>query len=386
MDATQARGIYETIVRQKRDPALIELAGHGLLRARVFPINPGETRKITLRYTQILDRAGDAWRFRYVGGPSGSAASRSFRLEVDSAARFGEPYSPTHRVSVTRSGGGLAVTLADSSWSGDLDLLLPLARGLVGMSLLTQQSLGEDGSFMLLLAPGQAAQAVTLRRDLVAVLDVSGSMSGEKLDQAKAALVQLLGTLRPSDRFRVITFSTDVRRYAPAWTDAAGEHVRDAQQWVRALSAEGGTNIAGALSEAFATSPAEGALGVVVFLTDGMPTVGETDPERIADQADRGRGAFRVFAFGVGYDVNTYVLERLTERARGVAEYIRPGGDIEQAVGALAAKISSPVLTDVALRADGVELYDLQPQGLPDLFADDELVVFGRYRGAEIGR
>src|SRR2546422_5317326 len=164
MDATQARGIYETIVRQKRDPALIELAGHGLLRARVFPINPGETRKITLRYTQILDRAGDAWRFRYVGGPSGRAASRSFRLEVDSAARFGEPYSPTHRVSVTRSGGGLAVTLADSSWSGDLDLLLPLARGLVGMSLLTQQSLGEDGSFMLLLAPGQAAQAVTDRK------------------------------------------------------------------------------------------------------------------------------------------------------------------------------------------------------------------------------
>ena len=385
MDATQARGIYETIVRQKRDPALIELAGHGLLRARVFPINPGETRKITLRYTQILDRAGDAWRFRYVGGPSGSAASRSFRLEVDSAARFGEPYSPTHRVSVTRSGGGLAVTLADSSWSGDLDLLLPLARGLVGMSLLTQQSLGEDGSFMLLLAPGQAAQAVTLRRDLVAVLDVSGSMSGEKLDQAKAALVQLLGTLRPSDRFRVITFSSDVRRYAPAWTDAAGEHVRDAQQWVRALSAEGGTNIAGALGEAFATAPAEGALGVVVFLTDGMPTVGETDPERIANAAEQNRGAFRVFCFGIGYDVNTYVLDRLTERARGTTEYIQPGGDIERAVGSLAAKVSSPVLTDLALRADGADLYDVQPGSLPDLFAGDELVVFGRFRGAGSG-
>ena len=384
MDATQARGIYETIVRQKRDPALIELAGHGLLRARVFPINPGETRKITLRYTQILDRAGDAWRFRYVGGPSGSAASRSFRLEVDSAARFGEPYSPTHRVSVTRSGGGLAVTLADSSWSGDLDLLLPLARGLVGMSLLTQQSLGEDGSFMLLLAPGQAAQAVTLRRDLVAVLDVSGSMSGEKLDQAKAALVQLLGTLRPSDRFRVITFSSDVRRYAPAWTDAAGEHVRDAQQWVRALSAEGGTNIAGALGEAFAAAPAEGALGVVVFLTDGMPTVGETDPERIANAAEQNRGAFRVFSFGIGYDVNTYVLDRLTERARGTTEYIQPGGDIERAVGSLAAKVSSPVLTDLALRADGADLYDVQPGSLPDLFAGDELVVFGRFRG--VGR
>ena len=384
MDASQARGIYETIVRQKRDPALVELAGHGLLRARVFPINPGETRKITLRYTQILDRAGDAWRFRYVGGPSGSAASRSFRLEVDSAARFGEPYSPTHRVSVTRSGGGLAVTLADSSWSGDLELLLPLARGLVGMSLLTQQPVGEDGYFMLLLAPRQEAQAVTLHRDLVAVLDVSGSMSGEKLDQAKAALVQLLGTLRPSDRFRVITFSSDVRRYAPGWTDASGEHVRDAQQWVRALLAEGGTNIAGALGEAFAVAPAEGALGVVVFLTDGMPTVGETDPERIANAAEQNRGAFRVFSFGIGYDVNTYVLDRLTERARGTTEYIQPGGDIERAVGSLAAKVSSPVLTDLTLRADGSDLYDAQPGSLPDLFAGDELVVFGRFRG--VGR
>src|SRR3989454_570866 len=350
----------------------------------LFRSNPGETRKITLRYTQILDRAGDAWRFRYVGDPSGSAASRSFRLEVDSAARFGEPYSPTHRVSVARSGGGLAVTLADSSWSGDLELLLPLARGLVGRSLLPQEPVGEDGYFMLLLAPGQGAQAATLHRDLVAVLDVSGSMSGEKLDQAKAALVQLLGTLRPNDRFRLITFSSDVRRYAPGWTDAAAEHVRDAQQWVRALSAEGGTNIAGALGEAFAVAPAEGALGVVVFLTDGMPTVGETDPERIANAAEQNRGAFRVFSFGIGYDVNTYVLDRLTERARGTTEYIQPGGDIERAVGSLAAKVSSPVLTDLTLRADGSDLYDAQPGSVPDLFAGDELVVFGRFRG--VGR
>src|SRR5213078_1929315 len=173
-----------------------------------------------------------------------------------------------------------------------------------------------------------------------------------------------------------------VRRYADGWTEASGEHVRAAQDWVRNLQANGGTDIAGALAEAFAAAPAEGALGVVVFLTDGMPTVGDTDPERIADQAEHGRGAFRVFAFGIGYDVNTYVLDRLTERARGVTEYIQPRGDIEQAVGSLAAKLASPVLTDLAVQADGVELYDLQPQRLPDLFGGDELVVFGRYRGA----
>src|SRR2546421_6067205 len=94
------------------------------------------------------------------------------------------------------------------------------------------------------------------------------------------------------------------------------------------------------------------------------------------------RGPFRVFAFGIGYDVNTYLLDRLTERARGLTEYIQPGGDIEHAVGSLATKISSPVLTDLTLRAEGAELYDVQPGSLPDLFAGDELVVFGRYRGA----
>ncbi|HYT04519.1 MAG TPA: VIT domain-containing protein [Gemmatimonadales bacterium] len=380
MDAAQARAIYEEIVRRKRDPALIELAGHGLLRARVFPITPGETRKITLRYTQMLDRVGDAWRFRYAAGTA--ALSRSFRLQLDSAARFGDPYSPTHRLTTSRGGDRLELTLADTTVGGDLELLLPLARGLVGLSVVSHHPVGEDGFFMLLLAPGRAGEAHSLRRDVVAVLDVSGSMSGDKLDQAKAALARLLGTLRAGDRFRVVTFGSGVHRYAPGWTEVTAEQVRAAQDWVRRLDTDGGTNIAAALTEAFASPPAEGALGVVVFLTDGLPTVGETDPERIADWADRDRGAFRVFAFGIGYDVNTYLLDRLTERARGLAEYIQPGGDIEQAVGSLAAKISSPVLTDLTLRAGGsTELYDLQPQRLPDLFANDELVVFGRYRG-----
>src|SRR5256885_11406301 len=112
MDAAQARSIYEAIVRQKRDPALIELAGQGLIRARVFPIGPGETRNITLKYTQLLDRAGDAWRVRYPGDRNRQSAPRSFRMEVDSAARFGDPYSPTHQVQVTRRAHPLQLLLA----------------------------------------------------------------------------------------------------------------------------------------------------------------------------------------------------------------------------------------------------------------------------------
>lgn len=384
MDADKARTIYEGIVRQKRDPALIELAGYGLLRARVFPISPGETRKITLRYSQVLDRAGDAWRFRYPGERQAPSAARSFRLEVDSAGRLAEPYSPTHQLTVRREGERLEVTVADSGTARDLELLLPLARGLLGLSVLTHRPPGDDGFFMLLLAPGAAGSAERVRRDVVAVLDVSGSMSGEKIGQAQSALVQLLGTLGPRDRFRVVAFSNGVRRYAEGWTEATADGRRRAAEWVRGLSADGGTNIAGALTEAFATSADAEALGVVVFLTDGIPTVGEQDPERIAEGAERERGRFRVFAFGIGYDVNTYLLDRLTERARGSTEYVAPGGDIEQAVGRVAAKITTPVLTDLTLRAD-VELYDVQPASLPDVFAGDELVVFGRYRGAQSG-
>src|SRR5712664_1394942 len=386
MDAAQARSIYEAIVRQKRDPALIELAGQGLIRARVFPIGPGETRKITLKYTQLLDRAGDAWRFRYLGDRNRQSAPRSFRLEVDSAARFGDPYSPTHQVQVTRQGNRLDVSLGDNAAGGDFELLLPLARGLIGLSLVPHHPVGEDGYFMLLLAPGAAADAAALRRDLVAVIDVSGSMSGEKIQQAKSALIQLLGTLRAGDRFRLVAFSGGVRRYAQGWTEVAADTRHDAESWIRSLDAEGGTNIAGALTEAFAQAPAEQSLGVVVFLTDGQASTGETDPERIVASAEQGRGKFRVFSFGIGDDVNTYLLDRLTERARGTTEYIRPGENIERAVGALAAKVASPVLTDVTIAAgSGIELSDMQPGNLPDLFAGDEMVVFGRYRGVGSG-
>jgi len=384
MDANQARGIYEAIVRQKKDPALIELVGHGMIRARVFPINTGETRKITLRYTQMLDRQGDAWRFRYASARD--VAPHSFRLQADSADRLGEPYSPTHRVITHRDMGRLDVTLADSTWTGDLELLLPLTRGLVGVSALTHRPAGEDGFFMLLVAPGRAQQSEALRRDLVAVMDVSGSMSGDKIEQAKLALTQLLGTLREGDRFRLVAFSSDVRRYAEGWTTFTQESRRQAADWVRSLSANGGTNIEGALNEAFASAPDAEALGMVVFLTDGLPSQGENDPERLADLAERNRGRFRVFTFGVGPDVNTYLLDRVALRARGASEYVSPGGSIEQSIGALAAKTASPVLTDVAISADaGVELYDLQPGQMPDLFAGDELVVLGRYRGRADG-
>jgi Ca-activated chloride channel family protein len=145
------------------------------------------------------------------------------------------------------------------------------------------------------------------------------------------------------------------------------------------LVSSGGTNIAGALEEAFRIPAREGRLHLVIVITDGLPTVGETDPDRIAARVEATRREARIFTFGVGYDLHTYLLERMAAAGRGTVDYVEPGADVEEAVGSLAAKISHPVLVDLTLGGAPVRLTDLQPGRLPDLYAGEELVVLGRY-------
>ena len=387
MDANRARAIYEEIVRSKKDPALIELVGHGLLRARVFPIAPGETRKITLRYTQVLSRTGDALQFRYAaGGPSQrtkEAIPLTFSLVIEDGASFGTPFSPTHEVDVRRSGNRVTVR-PETRVAGDFDVFLPIRGASVGLSMITHRPSSEAGFFMLTLSPGDMIER-SVPRDVTVVLDVSGSMSGEKMEQARAALHALLRSLSATDRFRLIAFSDQVRNYSNEWLPASTSAIDRAGAWIDRLDAEGGTNIAGALNEAFATSSSESRLPFVIFITDGLPSVGEQNPERIAARAEARRGRARVFAFGVGYDVNTYLLDRLSAAARGTTQYVKPGESVERPLAALAAKIRFPVLADLRIGNTPVRVEEIYPVDLPDLFAGEELIVVGRYRGAGRG-
>lgn len=382
MDANRARQIYEEIVRSRRDPALIELAGHGLLRARVFPINPGETRRITLRYTQLLARAGDALQFRYAAGVVRPGVRDqvplSFTLQTDGTEQFRDAFSPTHDVRTSRRDGRLVVQPREPL-SGDFSLFLPFARSAVGLTVATHKPSSDAGYFMLTLSPGVAERESALARDVTAVIDVSGSMSGAKLQQARSALHQLLGTLRPRDRFRLIAFSSDVRDFAAGWSEATEARLSAARRWVDQLQAEGGTNIAGALNEAFAAETPADRLGIVLFLTDGLPSVGEQNAERIAQRAEQSRGSRRVFAFGVGYDVNTHLLDRLSAAAKGATQYVQPGENVEHAVAALSTKIQYPVLTDLRIDGGAIRLTEVYPRVIPDLFQGEDLVLFGRY-------
>jgi len=393
MNADQARGIYESIVRRLKDPALLTLAGHGLIRAQVFPIQPGETRKVVLRYTQVLDRSGDAIRMRYSIGPRSTrqvlgdgppASSFSFRATLPDADAIGTPYSPTHDISSRRDGERLVVSLPESA-SGDVELFLPLRRGLVGTTVLTHSSGGEDGFFMLLVSPPAAEAETSVPRDLTLVVDISGSMSGTKLEQAKAGLMQALGAMRAADRFRLIAFSSTVRHFRDGFTPATAGNLAAARNFVDALGAEGGTNIAGALDAALGATPDAERLSLVVFMTDGLPSVGEQRPERIAAQAAGQIGRRRIFTVGVGHDVNTFLLDRLAKEGRGSASYVAPGASVEVAVGSLLQKIRHPALVNLRIVDAPVRLIDRQPAELPDLFYGEELVLFGRYRGTGTG-
>jgi Ca-activated chloride channel family protein len=383
MPADRARQIYEEIVRRKRDPALLTLAGHGLIRAQVFPIQPGETRTVILRYTQVLPASGDALRLRYSLGARGDSARVSFRVRLP-GDRFGRPYSPTHSLALTDGPDGTRASI-DQPGGSEIQLLLPFRRPMAGGTVLTSATPNEPGHFLLLLTPPAPDDRDRLPRDLTLVVDVSGSMSGDKLEQAKAALEQALGTLQPIDRFRVVAFSTTVRSFREGFVAATAENVREARRFVAALEASGGTNISGALDAALG-GEATDHLALLVFLTDGLPSVGERAPDRIAESAGSRIGRTRVFPVGIGHDVNTYLIERLATEGRGAAEFIPPGGNVEDVVGGLLGKLSRPALTDLRIVSSPVPLEQLAPATLPDLFFGEELLVLGRYQGSGEGR
>ncbi len=315
--------------------------------------------------------------------PVQDATPLTFTVTVESEDRFLDPFSPTDDLEFEREGGKMVIR-PRAQLSGSFLLLLPPSGEPVRLALSTHRPSSEDGYFMLTVSPGQAGESA-LPRDVTMVVDVSGSMSGEKLAQTKRALRQMLGSLTERDRFRIIRFSSGIASYAPGWTTPTGPELERARAWVSGLRADGGTNISGALEEAFLADSDEGRLPMLVFLTDGLPTVGDTSAEAIAQLADRLRGSTRVFAFGVGYDVDTVLLDRLTMAGRGGVEYVAPGEDVERALGLLANKIRHPVLADLRVRDVPVRIHEVYPSELPDLFVGEELTIFGRYAGAGEG-
>jgi Ca-activated chloride channel family protein len=396
MSATDARRIYEEIVRRQRDPALVEWMGYGLLRARIFPINPGEEKRVVVRFQMVAEREGDAVRVDYFRGaknepgltrdiPRPNQGSSSFTFIYPRTPELGTAYSPTHGIDVNDNGSERRVDVRGDA--SDLTLLIPLReRNEAAISVLANAAGGEDGFALISLSPpASLTRGDVTPRDVTLVLDVSGSMSGVKMNQARAAGHQMLATLRPDDRFRLIDFSSDVHTFRDEFLSATPQNIRAAGQYLDELQAQGSTNISGALREALGANRGPEAIErmpVVLFITDGEPTIGERDPARIAESASHDRGSARVFTFGVGADVNVTLLEQLALQGRGTAQFVRPDESVERAVSLVAGRIVDPVLTDVRVRTDGdVRLSKILPEQPVDLFAGQDLVLLARYAG-----
>ena len=390
LEAAEARRIYDDIVRQLRDPALLEYVGTNAIRANVFPIPPGEERRIEIEYQEVLQVENGLVHYVYPLNTERFSARPLDDVAVTVKITSNDPiqtvYSPSHRVAVDRQDDfDVNVGYEDRNVRPDTDFSLyySVAPDDIDVNLLTyRESADEDGFFMLLVAPPVTVEADrVIPKDVIVVLDQSGSMFGEKWEQARAAVRYVLDNLNAEDRFNVVVFSTGERVYASDLQSPS--QAESAADWVDGLEAVGGTDIDGALDKALNMADSERAT-VLLFITDGVPTEGETAIDAIVDNvAATAPDNVRLFSFGVGDDVDAFLLDRLANDNRGTSAYVRPGQRIDEEVGALYTKITAPVLTNLTLDVDGVMVDDVYPgEPLPDLFAGTQMVVVGRYRAS----
>jgi Ca-activated chloride channel family protein len=390
VERKKARQVYNDIVRKMIDPGLLEYAGKNLIQANIFPIDPRSTRKVDLTYTQVLKNEGGTVSYRYELGLGRRLMPQPVKeiaasVEISSNAALRNIYSPSHKISVTRDGerrARLSFEEKGEAAQNDFQLYYSFTEEEFGLSLLTHREPGKDGYFLMLISPKtRLEEQDRLAKDVIFVFDTSGSMSGEKIDKARAALRFGVESLSERDNFNIISFSGEEHMMARDMLGATRGAKQQARSFINRLQAEGGTNINDALTAALRQFRESDRPAMVVFLTDGLPTVGVTNVEQIVlNVANANRASVRIFSLGVGYDVNTVLLDKLSAKNRGASDYIEPNEDLEVKVSNFFAKVNYPVLSDLKIDLGGVEAEMMYPRTLPDLFKGSQLSIAGRYK------
>jgi Ca-activated chloride channel homolog len=393
VEARKARQTYEDIVRRLQDPGLLEYIGRDLWKARIYPVPRGSEQEIEITFTTILPLEAGMISYQYLlrNGQTVRKTVRDFTVvvQIQSDDPLGPIYSPSHGISVDRRGDREAVVSFEQNactLDKDFQLYFVPKAARIGVSMLTQcEEPADRGYFLLLLSPRAVAEAANVPRDLVVVVDTSGSMEHEKLQQAKAAVNHALNSLGPDDRFALIAFATTPTPFREHLAAATAANLHEARAWVEKLRSDGGTDISAALESALKhrSEKQAGRTFQLVFLTDGLPTVGTTDPKRILEIVSRHDGeGMRIYTFGVGDDVDTQLLDSLAETTRGSSTYVRPDENLETKVSAFTAKIQRPVRTNLELEVrGGPRIIEMYPPQIPDLFYGEQLQVVGRYEG-----
>jgi Ca-activated chloride channel homolog len=387
----EARRIYDEIVRRQRDPGLLEYAGKDLFQASIFPIPPHSDKKLEITYTQVARADSGTVAYRYplgTGRQIASIGSVAGRIELESKEPMRNVYSPTHVIDIKRDNDRRSVVSFESERGKepqDFQLFYTISKEDFGLTLLTHREAGRDGYFLLMISPkNDWSDQEYSAKDVVFVVDTSGSMSEDnKMEKAKSALLYGIQILRPQDRFNVISFAGEEHLMETGLISADDSGRRRGQEFVKSLRPVGGTNI----NQSLLTSLGQFADGsrpkILVFLTDGLPTVGETNINRIVDNVREARKTgIRLFTFGVGYNINTALLDRLAAENGGVADYVEPKEDLEVKVSSFFTKVNYPVLTELQLQLGEVQTDLVYPRAIPDLFRGSQVTLIGRYRNS----
>jgi len=386
LERGQAKRTYQRIVAKKRDPALLERISEELYRMRIFPLTGGEEVRVRFTYQQVLSASEGAVEFRYHSSrarlngriPGGYTGT----LRIHSPRAIERVESPGLAVHVRRDAHNTVTLdwdLAGDAIAKDTVVRYRDRRDRVTFTLLGHRRSGEDGTFLAILQPPvEVAEGDVLSKDVIFVLDRSGSMGGEKIREARAALQRGIAGLRDGDRFNVLAFSTGTDAFREKLVAVTPETRKDATRWVSRIDATGGTALDDALTTALAMGNRE-RLGIIALLTDGLPTVGISDPARIVQRVGaHNRNNHRVFVFGVGLDQNAKFLDRVAHVTRAVREDITDAAAVSGAMRRFYARVERPVMTDLSLTCS-LPIQSVSPRPLPDLFAGDEVVVVGRY-------
>jgi Ca-activated chloride channel family protein len=392
LEKEKAARIYQEIVSRMVDPGLVEWMDKDLFQVRIFPVPARGTQRLKLKYTQPLEWLGTTYRMVYPLRSSRQSLTTLEDFTLTARVRHPVPIStamsPSHKISVAHRGGETIIGFEGERVPLDKDFVLFLGPSSadIGVHVLTHKKAGENGFFIMTAAPRDQLETSEIQgKNITFVLDTSGSMTGEKMEQAKRALIYCVDRLGHDDRFDIIRFSSDVERLSSSGLIAASDSNKErARRFIGEFEAAGGTAIDEALSAAVASTESQ----LVLFVTDGRPTVGEVNTETILKSVE-GRNAARrsrVFALGVGEDLNTHLVDSLAEHNGGTSHYVRPGEDVKVAIAALYEQIAYPVLSDLKLVVDPVsgdpKAYALLPNNLPNLFRGQQLMVAGRYRGS----
>jgi Ca-activated chloride channel homolog len=398
LPAKEARDIYLSHVRRNEDPALLEWIGTGMFKTSVFPVPPGAERKVTIEFTQLLRHSDRLTDFLYPLATAKFTAQPikrfSFNASIVSKAKIKSVYSPTHPIKVERPDDHRALVeleATDTIPSSDLRLLFDISGDQVGASLISYRpDPTEDGYFLLLASPEvQSASTASPPKTVIFTMDRSGSMSGKKISQAQEALRFVLNNLSPGDLFNIVVYDSQVESFRPELQRFDEESRKRALGFVDSIYSGGSTNIGEALTTALQMIQDPERPSYLLFLTDGLPTSGETNEMKIAELAkQKNAHRTRMINFGVGYDVNSRLLDRLSRDNFGQSEFVRPDEDIEQVVSRLYRRMSTPIMMDVDLQFqmetaadDAVPVINrIYPRQMLDLFAGQQVVVVGRYK------